>query len=97
MSYSRWSWELDKPFFWPRSRKSFATTFSLKARKFMNLVQGSMIIVEYVAKFTQLSRFVVYLILDEEKKARKFERGLNPCIGTQMVFFNINNFSQFVN
>lgn len=51
----------------------------------MNLVQGGMSVKEYAAKFIQLSQFAVYLIPDEEKKAKKFERSLNPWIRTMMA------------
>jgi hypothetical protein len=49
---------------------------------------------EYVAKVIQLSRFTVYLIPGEEKKAKKFERGLNPWIRTMMassIFYSSPN------
>jgi hypothetical protein len=36
------------------------------------------------------------IILDEEKKTNKFERGLNTRIHTMMACFNIRNFSQLV-
>jgi hypothetical protein len=37
-------------------------------------------VIEYAVKFLQLSRFGLYLISTKEKKAKKFERGLNSCI-----------------
>jgi hypothetical protein len=46
------------------------------------------------AKF--LSRFGLYLILIEEKKAKKFERGLNSRIQIMMSYFDIQDFSQLV-
>jgi predicted mannosyl-3-phosphoglycerate phosphatase (HAD superfamily) len=46
--------------------------------------------------FIQLSRFAMYLISDEEKKTKKFWRGLNTCIWTMMTCFDIYNFSQLV-
>jgi hypothetical protein len=67
-----------------------------KAREFMDLVQETMIVIEYATKFIHLSRFAVYLILDEEKKAKKFERGLSPRIKTMMTCFDICNFFQLV-
>ena len=51
-----------------------------KAREFLDLVQGEMSMIEYAAKFRQLSCFGLYLIPIEEKKVKKFERGLNPGI-----------------
>ena len=52
--------------------------------------------IEYTAKFLHLSRFDMYLIPNEEKKAKKFERGLNSCIRIMMSCFDIRNFSQLV-
>ena len=58
----------------------------------MDLVQG----IEYAAKFLQLSCFGLYLISTEEKKLKKFERGLNSHIRIMMSCFNIRDFSQLV-
>jgi hypothetical protein len=65
----------------------------VKATEFMDLAHGGMSIIEYVARFIQLSRFALYHILDEEKKAKKFKRGLNSHIQTMMMCFDIRNFS----
>jgi hypothetical protein len=54
-------------------------------------------VIEYAAKFLQLSRFGLYLIPTEEKKVRKFELGLNSHIRIMMSCFNIRDFSQLVN
>jgi hypothetical protein len=51
---------------------------------------------EYTARFTQLSRFAAYLIPDEEKKAKKFEQGLNPRLRNQMASLDIRSFTQLV-
>jgi hypothetical protein len=69
----------------------------VKAQEFLDLVQGGMTEIEYVVKFLQLSCFGMYLILNEEKKVKKFERGLNSCIRIMMSCFNIRDFSQLVN
>jgi hypothetical protein len=60
-----------------------------KAQEFTNLVQGSMTVEEYAAKFIELSRFAPYLVSTEELKARKFELGLQPRIMNQIVGFEI--------
>jgi hypothetical protein len=44
-----------------------------KAQEFLDLVQGGMSVIEYVVKFLQLSRFGLYLIPTEEKKAKIFK------------------------
>jgi hypothetical protein len=45
--------------------------------------------IEYAAKFQQLSHFGMYLIPNEEKKAKKFEQGLNSHIRIMMSCFDI--------
>ena len=52
--------------------------------------------IECVAKFLQLLQFGMYLIPNEEKKAKKFERGLNSHIHIMMSCFDIWDFSQVV-
>jgi hypothetical protein len=53
-----------------------------------------MSVIEYTVKFLQLSCFGLYLIPTEEKKAKKFERGLNSRIQIMMSYFDIQDFSQ---
>jgi hypothetical protein len=50
-------------------------------------------VIEYAMKFLQLSCFGLYLIPTEEKKAKKFEQGLNSHIRIMMSCFNIWDFS----
>jgi hypothetical protein len=50
-------------------------------------------VMEYATKFIQLSRFAVYLIPYEEKKAKKFEKGLKSRVKTMITCFDIRNFS----
>jgi hypothetical protein len=64
-----------------------------KAWEFLDLVQGGMMVIEYATKFLQLLRFGMYLILNEEKKMKKFERGLNSRILIMMSYFDIRDFS----
>jgi hypothetical protein len=65
----------------------------VKAREFLDLVKGGMMVIEYAAKFLQLSRFGMYLISNEEKKVKKFEQGLNSCIQIMISYFDIRDFS----
>jgi hypothetical protein len=46
--------------------------------------------------FLQLLHFGMYLIRNEEKKAKKFERGPNSHIRIMMSHFDIRDFSQLV-
>ncbi|XP_060210655.1 uncharacterized protein LOC132637606 [Lycium barbarum] len=45
-------------------------------RQFNNLRQGTMTVTEYEAKFTDLSRYVLYLVEDPREKVRRFVDGL---------------------
>ncbi|XP_041027647.1 uncharacterized protein LOC121267683 [Juglans microcarpa x Juglans regia] len=65
--------------------------------EFANLVQGAMTVHQYAARFIELSRFAAYLISNEEKKAHKFEHGLNEKVYERIVGFQIRNFSELVN
>jgi hypothetical protein len=55
-----------------------------------------MSVTEYAVKFLQLLRFGLYLIPTEEKKVKKFKRGLNSHIRIMMSCFDIRDFSQLV-
>ncbi|XP_035542147.1 uncharacterized protein LOC118344833 [Juglans regia] len=74
------------PITWEHFKKIFLDHFfpqtlqESRARQFMDLTQGSMTVAQYATTFMELSRFASYLIPDEEKKAEKFERGLNRRI-----------------
>jgi hypothetical protein len=58
--------------FFPRAQRQ------LRAIEFQNLVQGSMSVEQYSARFMELARFALNLIPDEESKAERFENGLTP-------------------
>lgn len=60
-----------------------------KAREFIDLVQEGMTVTEYAAKFIELSKFSIYLIPNEEKKGKNFERSMNIRIKTMMASFDI--------
>ncbi|XP_022857992.1 uncharacterized protein LOC111378931, partial [Olea europaea var. sylvestris] len=51
-----------------------------KEMELLRLQQGTMTLVEYERKFEGLSRFAPHLVDTEEKRARRFERGLQPYI-----------------
>ena len=62
-------------------RKFFpALTRYAKAREFLRLRQGSMTILEYVAKFIELARFEDDYVATDMAKVRKFEDGLKLSI-----------------
>ena len=51
-----------------------------KAREFLELKQGTMTVLEYVAKFTELARFGDDYVASDVAKVRKFEDGLKLSI-----------------
>jgi len=53
--------------------------------EFMELIQGNKTVLQYEAKFTELSRFAPHIVADDVRKAKKFQRGLRPSIRTRMA------------
>ena len=58
-----------------------------KAREFLELKQGNMTVLEYVAKFTELARFRDDYVATDMAKVRKFEDGLKFSIWGKIVGF----------
>ena len=68
---------------WADFRELFMSKFFLasvryvKAREFLNLRQGDMTVLEYVARFTKLARFADDYMATDLAKVRRFEDGLS--------------------
>ena len=58
-----------------------------KAWEFLELKQGNMTVLEYVAKFIELSRFRDDYVTTDMAKVRKFEDGLKLSIQGKIVGF----------
>ena len=79
-------WQLKKPlellWLWPRFLKVFNDEYfpemvqDQKVQEFLNLKQGNTTVVEYNAKFIELSRYAPHIVSMESCKARRFEAGL---------------------
>ena len=68
--------------------KFFSTsTMHAKAREFLELKQGNMTVLEYVAKFTELACFRDDYVAKDMDKVRKFEDGLKLSIWGKIVGF----------
>ena len=52
-----------------------ASSRHAKAQEFLELKQGTMMVLEYVAKFTKLARFAYDYVAMDMAKVRKFEDG----------------------
>ena len=52
----------------------------IKGREFLNLKQGRMTVIEYAARFNELSRFSLHQVNTEERKMDHFEQGIRGDI-----------------
>ncbi|MQL82130.1 hypothetical protein Taro_014597 [Colocasia esculenta] len=57
-------------------------------QEFLSLTQCSMIVLEYEARFAELSKYAPHIVTDERRKAKKFVMGLKPSLWTRLVAFN---------
>ncbi|KAL8104556.1 hypothetical protein AgCh_028680 [Apium graveolens] len=64
--------------------------------KFPELKQGSMTVLEYEKKFTELSRFVTKYVNTDEEKAQRFQQGLEYWIRDRVSMFEIGTYAGVV-
>ncbi|MQM05519.1 hypothetical protein Taro_038332, partial [Colocasia esculenta] len=57
-------------------------------QEFLTLTQGSMTVLEYEARFVELSKYAAHIVVDERRKAKKFVMGLKPSLRTRLVAFD---------
>ncbi|MQM17790.1 hypothetical protein Taro_050768 [Colocasia esculenta] len=57
-------------------------------QEFLSLTQGSMTVLEYEARFAELSKYAPHIVTDERSKAKKFVMGLKPSLRTRLVAFD---------
>ena len=77
--------------------KYFSTTARhAKAWEFLELKEGSMTVMEYVAKFTELAHFVNDYVATDMVKVRKFEDGLKLSIRDKIVGFLLQDMDSMV-
>ena len=67
-----------------------------KAQEFLELKQGNMTILEYVAKFTKLAHFGDDYVATYMDKVQKFEDGLKLSIQGKIVGFLLQNMDSMV-
>ena len=67
-----------------------------KAQESLEFKQGSMTIVQYVAKFTKLARFGDDYATTDIAKVRKFEDGLNLSIRGKIAGFLLQDMDSMV-
>ncbi|MQM04757.1 hypothetical protein Taro_037567 [Colocasia esculenta] len=57
-------------------------------QEFISLTQGSMTVLEYEARFSELSKYAPHIVEDERRKTKKFVMGLKPSLRTRLVAFD---------
>ena len=61
------------------------TTYHAKAQEFLELKQGGMTVIEYVARFTELARFADDYVATDMAKVRRYKNGLKLSIRGRIV------------
>ncbi|MQM19288.1 hypothetical protein Taro_052289 [Colocasia esculenta] len=57
-------------------------------QEFLSLAQGSMTVLEYEARFSELSKYAPHIVANERRKTKKFVMGLKPSLRTRLVAFD---------
>ena len=67
-----------------------------KAQKFLELKQGMMTVMDYVARFTELARFAEDYVATDMAKVRRFENGLKLSILARIVGLRLQDMDSMV-
>ena len=67
-----------------------------KAQEFLELKQGTMTMIEYVARFTELARFTNDYVATNMAKVRRFENGLKLSIRGRIVGLRLQDMDSMV-
>ena len=67
-----------------------------KAQEFLELKQGTMMVIEYVARFTELARFADDYVATDMAKVRRFENGLKLSIRGRIVGLRLKDMNSMV-
>ena len=72
------------------------TAHHAKAQEFLELKQGTMNVLEYVARFTKLARFAYDYVATDMAKVRRFENGLKLSIRGRIVGLRLQDMDSMV-
>ena len=67
-----------------------------KAQEFLELKQGAMTMIDYVARFTKLARFSNDYVATDLAKVRRFENGLELSIRARIVGLRLRDMDSMV-
>ena len=73
-----------------------ATATHAKAQEFLELKQGAMTVIEYVARFTELARFADNYVATDLAKVKRFENGLRLSIRGMIVGLRLQDMDSMV-
>ena len=73
-----------------------ATARHAKAQDFLELRQGTMTMMEYVARFTELAYFSDDYVATDMAKVRRFENGLELSIRGKIIGLRLQNMDSMV-
>ena len=72
------------------------TACHTKAQEFLELKQGTMTVLEYVARFTELARFADDYVATDMAKIRRFENGLKLSIRGRIVGLRLQDMNPWL-
>ena len=72
------------------------TTRHARAQEFLELKQGTMTVMDYVARFTELARFADDSVATDLAKVRRFENGLKLSIRARIVGIRLRDMDSMV-
>ena len=67
-----------------------------KAQEFLELKQGAMTVMDYIARFTELNRFTDDYVATDLAKVRKFENGLKLFIRARIIGLRLQDMDSMV-
>ena len=67
-----------------------------KAQEFLELKQGAMTVMDYVARFTELARFADDYVAIDMAKVRRFENGLKLSIRARIVGLRLQDMDSMI-
>ena len=67
-----------------------------KAQEFLEMKQGVMTVMDYVARFTELARFADDYVATDMTKVRRFENGLKLSIRVRIVGLHLQDMDHMV-
>ncbi|XP_071905704.1 uncharacterized protein [Coffea arabica] len=95
----RAKWEREQtPCTWSNFTREFNEKFlppfiqEKKEDEFIKLLQGTSSVAEYEIQFTRLSKFAPKLVVNEQKRLRRFIQGLNVEIQKELAAAQIDTF-----